>query len=173
MFKYYRDKLQRVRRQKVTEDKTSLMPHGPTIHSDVLVSIMVISSVRREHREFEDHTACLSTALPQQQQQQQQQFGTSLSLSVLRQCNYAAERPKSSPDTGKIIRRQVIKQHETSRLLQSTVSSGKNFPILTQTPIEILSLCASSNAGILTATAPNDPNLYHGHTVPTPLTQRS
>jgi hypothetical protein len=143
MFKYYLDTLQRVRR-----DKTSLLPHGLTIRSDVLV--------RREDKEFEDDRACLSTALSQQQQQQ---FGTSLSLSVLRRCNYAAERPKSSPDTGKIIRRRVIKQHEPSRSLQSTVSSGKNFPILTQTPIEFLSLSVSSDTGILTVPAPKDANL--------------
>jgi hypothetical protein len=42
---------------------------------------------------------------------------------------------EESPDTGKIIRRQVIKQHEPSRSIQSTVSSGKNYPILMQTLI--------------------------------------
>jgi len=32
---------------------------------------------------------------------------------------------EKSPDTGKIIRRQAIKQHEPSRSVQSTASSGK------------------------------------------------
>jgi len=39
---------------------------------------------------------------------------------------------EKSPDTGKIIRRQAIKQHETSRSVQSTVSSRKKYPILIQ-----------------------------------------
>jgi len=39
---------------------------------------------------------------------------------------------EESPDTGKIIRRQAIKQHEPSRSVQSTVSSGKKYTILIQ-----------------------------------------
>jgi hypothetical protein len=39
---------------------------------------------------------------------------------------------EKSPDTGKIIRRQAIKQHEPSRSVRSTVSSGKKYPILIQ-----------------------------------------